>query len=328
MMTSSSDAGSALLELALDGPSVESIEETLTGVSNVDDDLKLNFGNHWPEDGHEVALLAAALIGSLRDRKVTVDVVDDDAVESLLRVGLATALSRRARDRTTFAHAARALSRPDLGAVWTSGSRAATEALFAEQDPAGAGAFGRRYATFVNPQLSSGAEGHPDVVFLVRRWLTQRLGEALAEPTVRALVAAVGASLDELIGNVQEHAACEKTPYPDCLVRVSVTPDDGIRCSVIDNGVGIAASLATKVTGDGSDDPLVRLIEGQLPGWDAGRGVGLTRVRQIVGEVGGRLLIATDHMRLVATAGESARATDASFALRGTLVDLTLPAPA
>jgi hypothetical protein len=316
-----------MLEVVLDGDTVGGIDETLAGLSDVDDDIKLNFGNHWPEDGHEVALLTAALIGSLRERTVTVDVVDDDAVESLFRVGLATALSRRARERTSFEAAASDLNRPNLSAVWTSGSRAATEALFAAHDPTPAGAFGRRYATFVNPHLSSGAEGHPDVVFLVRRWLTQRLGEALPPPTVRTLVAAVGASLDELIGNVQEHAPCDQTPYPDCLVRVAVTPADGVRCSVIDNGRGIAASLASKVTGNGSAPPLVRLVEGELPGWDAGRGVGLTRVRQLVSDVGGRLLIATDNQRLVASAGDTAELTEASFLLRGTLVDLDLPVP-
>jgi hypothetical protein len=318
-----------MLEVALDGSTVRHIEEMLANVSSLDDDIKFNFGNHWPEDGHEVALLAAALIGSLRDRKMTIDVADHDAVESLLRIGLATALSRRASGRTTFAAAARDLDRPNLAAIWTSGSRAATEALFAADDPAPAGAFGRRYATFVNPHLSSGAGGHPDVVFLVRRWLTQRLGEALPAHSVRALVIAVGTVLDELVANVQEHAACDRTPYPDCLVRVSVTPANSVRCSVIDNGCGIAASLASKVAvADGATDPLVRLVEGQLSGWDAGRGVGLTRVRQLIRGVGGRMVIATDQTRLAADAGQSVGARQASFFLQGTLVDLDLPARA
>jgi hypothetical protein len=316
-----------MLEVALDGDTVGRIDETLAGLSDVDDDIKLNFGNHWPEDGHEVALLAAALIGSLRDRRVTVDVDDPDAVDSLLRVGLATALSRRANGCTTFAAAARDLNRPRLGAVWTSGSRATTEALFAAHDPATTGGFGPRYATFVNPHLSTGAEGHPDVVFLVRRWLTRRLGEALPEHAVDALVATVGASLDELIANVQEHAAAERTPRIDCLVRVSITTANGVRCSVSDNGRGIADSLGSKVPSNGNANTLVSLIEGELPGWDAGRGVGLTRVRQLARDVGGHLTIATDRTRLLACAGEHVRATEASFLLRGTLVDLDLPAP-
>ncbi len=316
-----------MLELALDGDTVEGIEATLAGASNVDDDLKLNFGNHWPEDRHEVALLAAALIGSLRERRVVVDVTDHDAIEGLLRVGLATALSRRASSRTTFATAARDLDRPNLAAVWTSGSRAATEALFAVHDPATVGAFGRQYATFVNPHLSSGAEGHPDVVFLVRRWLTQRLGDALPGPATQAIVATAGACLDELIGNVQEHAACAQTPYPDCLVRVSVTAGYGVRFSVIDNGCGIASSLTSKVADDGGGDRLARLIEGELPGWDAGRGIGLTHVRRLVSDVNGTLLIATDHDRLTARANEQPVEIRAPFLLRGTLVDVDLPAP-
>jgi hypothetical protein len=324
-MSSYQHGGSAVLEITLDGDAVGRIDEALAGLSAVNDDLKLNFGNHWPEDGHEVALLAAALIGSLRDRQVTINVNDPDAIESLLRVGLATALSRRASGRTTFEPAASGLDRPHLGAIWTSGSRATTEAMFGAHDPMPPGPFGRRYATFVNPHLSSGAEGHPDVVFFVLRWLTRRLGEALPDPSVDTLVATVGACLDELIGNVQEHAAAERSPRIDCLVRVSITPANRVRCSVIDNGLGIVESLAPKVRQQPANI-LVSLIEGQLPGWGAGRGVGLTRVRQLTREARGRLVIATDCNRVLADPDEQARVTEAPFRLRGTLIDLDLPA--
>jgi anti-sigma regulatory factor (Ser/Thr protein kinase) len=319
--------GSSMLEIPLDGNTVDDIDGTLAELSDTSDEVKLCFDNHWPEDSQEVALLTAALMGSLRDRQMTVDVVDQDAVQGLLHFGIATALWRRPQGRTTFTEIAKGLDRPSLGAMWTSGSRAATEALFAANDPSTIGAFGRRYATFVNPHLSSSIEGHPDVVFLVRRWLTQRLAETQSLEEVRPIVETIGVALDELVANVQEHAAGRARPRPECLVQVSLTASNGVRCSVMDTGVGISESLGSKVEPTVQPkERLCRLLEGKIPGWDAGRGVGLPRVKQLMSASGGRLSIATENLRLTALPEQRVEATHAAFDLQGTVVGLTIPA--
>jgi histidine kinase/DNA gyrase B/HSP90-like ATPase len=323
MPTRGEPGDSPMLEVELDGGAVGDIESTLAKLLESDDELKLRFDNHWPEDSEKPALLTAALMGSLRDRQLTVDVVDQTAVEGLLRFGVATALWRRPRERTSFTEIAKDLDRPSLGTLWTSGSRAATEALFAVGEGEHVGAFGRLYATFVNPHLSSTAEGHTDVVFLVRRWLTRRLAEIRSPDTIDPIVETVGSALDELVANVQEHAAGATNPQPDCLVRLSIAASGRVRCTVIDTGVGIDESLRHKTESNATpEERLRRLVAGEIPGWDGGRGVGLPRVNQLVAACGGRLSIATGRLRLAAEPDGRLQAQNAAFALQGTVVDI------
>jgi hypothetical protein len=166
----------------------------------------LRFTNHWPDDDERPALLAAAFMGVLRQREYVIDAADEEAAEGLLRFGVATALARRPEGLTTFTGAVSWLDAARLRMVWTPGARDATRALFAEKDEQ-PDAFGRFHATFVNPHLSNGADGHPDVVFLVRRWLTRRLREKnVGASQAREVVDALAISIDELVTNVQEHA--------------------------------------------------------------------------------------------------------------------------
>src|SRR4051794_13461184 len=99
-----------MTEFRIDGPAVGQIERTLERLAATDSgaDLVLRFDNHWAEESLRPALLGAALMGTLADRNVTVDVVDQDAIDRLMRFGVAAALWRRPRDRTHFAARAEA----------------------------------------------------------------------------------------------------------------------------------------------------------------------------------------------------------------------------
>jgi anti-sigma regulatory factor (Ser/Thr protein kinase) len=312
-------------EVDFNDAALAAIESTLADLAGSDEPVRLRFDNHWPVDSEHPALLTAALMGTLRNRPLIVDAVDQDAVDGLLRFGVATALWRRPRGLTEFIGLARGLDRPSLGVLWTSGSRATTEALFASEGGSGTGAVGPRHATFVNPQLSSGIDGHPDIVFLVRRWLTRRLRE-LSSPRAAEVVEAIGLALDELVANVQEHAPGLSARRPDCLVRLSVDSPDRVRCSVMDTGVGIEASILDKVS-----DPmepkerLERLVSGDIPGWDRGRGIGLHRVMEVITEGGGLMTIATATTRLRAAGPAELVAESVDFNLEGTVVDVSLP---
>ena len=326
------------------------MDATLTALAALAPGTTLRFTNHWPDDDEKPALLAAALMGPLRSRHFVIDASDSEAVDGMLRFGVATALSRRDPALTDFVGLAARLDALRLYTLWTPGSRDATEALFARNGASAGGAsgsaaaYGPLHATFVSPHVSSGADGHPDVVFLVRRWLTRRLREdhEIAASDVRSTVAAVGLVVEELVSNVQEHAAGPHGPAPDCLMRLSLASPHEVRCSVIDTGVGLVESLRSKVparspgSGDGSPEQLdgdagssqlvTRLIAGDLPGWNAGRGVGLARVTKVIRERAGRMTLASGTIRVSVNGGIAS--TSDGFHLQGTVVDCTVPTAA
>lgn len=324
--------------LALGDEQVRDIDGTLARLaSETGGPLTLKFTNHWSDTGEEPALLAAALLGSLRDLELIIEAGDEEAVDGLLRFGVATALSRRPRGSTRFVGLAEARINPArLATLWTPGSRRVTQALFAGEEADPTGAYGPRHATFVNPHLSSGTDGHPDVVFLVRRWLTRRLSEdeTLTEVNVSNSVAAAGVVVEELVSNVQEHASAPDFPHPHCLLRLSATAGDAIRCSILDTGVGLDHSLteALRRTGYSEEelaptkapDRLRKLLGGQLPGWDAGRGMGLLKVAEVLGRCKGRMTVATGGLRARLTSIELTVVADA-FSLEGTVVDCSIP---
>lgn len=313
-------------EVCIDGGAIRNIDATLQSLAALPGEVRLRFANHWPDESENSALLAAALIGSLRDRDYLVDVVDETAAHGLLRTPVASALWRRPTDRTRFTSLAAPLARPGLGAMWTSGSRSANDALFASGAGQNLGAFGPTHATFVNPHLSSGVDGHPDVVFLVRRWLTRRLEQHDQIVAPKGMVEKIGVVLTELVANVQEHSAGSSSPRPECLVRL-VVDQATIRCSVLDTGVGLDESLRQKVLGGLSPSERIgRLLKGEIPGWDAGRGIGLPRVRNDVASLGGRLVIFTKRLRVIALPEAEPDVAIAEFDVEGTVVDFSIPA--
>ena len=318
-------------EFALGREQVEDIDRTLTDLDERGSDVELRFTNHWADEGDNAALLAAALMGPLSDRHVFVNAEDEDAVDGLLRFGVATALSRREAHLTTFVGPAARLDTPTLRLLWTPGSRGTTQAMFRPDDDSDAvDSYGPLHATFVNPHLSSGADGHPDVVFLVRRWLTRRLrhDHGMSSHEVEGVVAAVGLVVDELVSNVQEHASGGGLTDPDCLMRLSIKAREQVRISILDTGVGLDASLREKVASDvPAECRIPKLLAGVLPGWDAGRGIGLPRVASVVSAHAGRLSVASEALRVVREDDTTAARSDA-FPLQGTVIDCTIPTAA
>ena len=317
-----------MTEFALGDEQVLAIDSTLEHLATISDPIDLRFTNHWSDDDESPALLAAALLGSLATKKVCVDAVDEAAVDGLLRFGVATALSRRSVDLTAFVGHAERLDPARLRMLWTPASSGSTNALFSERaDAEEAAAYGPLNATFVNPHLSSAEDGHPDVVFLIRRWLTKRLGEQeLAREGILALVDATALPVEELVRNVREHAADAARPAPTCLLRLSLHCSDRIRCSIFDTGLGISSSLAAKSIGSSLDasERICRLLAGEIPNWDAGRGTGLAYATALITARGGRLTVATERLR-VRRDGANCELREDGFDLQGTVVDFTVP---
>lgn len=314
-----------MIEYAVGREQVRDIERTLADLDGIQGALTLNFTNHWADDDGSPALLAAALMGPFGDRPLVVDAEDEETVDSLVRFGLATALSRRPAGLTTFKGPVARLDRQRLGLLWTPGTRDATASLFGTEQDA-TEPYGPRDATFVNPHLSTGPDGNPDVVYLLRRWLTRRLERR--PDRLESVVATVALVVSELIQNVQEHAAGQGAVEPDCLLRLSLAGGEQVRVTILDTGVGLDRSLAPKTLDAGSPATRLRaLLKGALPGWDAGRGIGLARVAQDVAQGGGRMSVATDALRAFHGA-DGTKVVEDGFPLRGTIVACTVQVPA
>lgn len=317
-----------MTEFAVGDEQVRNIDATLAALAEHAEPVKLCFTNHWEDDDEHPALLAAALMGTLASKQVTVDAKDELAVDGLLRFGVATALSQRAAGATSLTGRAERLDMEQLRTLWTPAALSATQALFADEDPDPRDAFGPLHATFLNPQLSSAADGRPDVVYLVRRWLTKRLlgNDDMKREHVKELVDVTATVVDETVRNVQEHAASRQIPNPNCLMRISLESADQIRCSTLDTGVGVADSLeAREIRPElGKAERLGKLMSGEIPGWDAGRGTGLAYITERVLGKGGRITVATDTIRV--RGGKTGVAVvEGGFPLQGTVVDCTIP---
>jgi anti-sigma regulatory factor (Ser/Thr protein kinase) len=269
-------------------------------------------------------LIAGALIGKLRDRHLIIQAATPEAIDGALRFGLATALARRDRRHTQFDASAEPLAREGLARLWTTGTRAITEAMFQATDQPPVDAIGAMHATFVNAHLASSAKGHYDVVFLVRRWLVRRLRHQLGAD-VKVLSERIAEALIELIANVQEHAGQPDRDPVDSLLRVAID-DQYVRCSVIDNGRGIAATLEPKLDLHETPEVLLRrLLDNDLPSWHGGRGVGLPRVADVVRGGGGTLHLASGPLRAYVSEGQGTSTVDGRADVGGVVADATFP---
>ena len=326
--------------IELTGRSLSHIDDVLVDVqtrarSAVDAPLRLRFDNHWSSATSAVAILSNALLGTLGDAPLEIELADVDAERGLMSVGVASALNARA-GRTVFSDSARGLDDERLAATWTPGAIADSAAMFAEAaaDTETAPLFGPHHAVFFNPHLTAPDSGSGSVTFLVRRWLTRRLlklhGGPRLTPQRRDFVGYVGFAVDQLVGNVREHAVTAGTPAPVCLVRTTIDDDDGrFEFSVLDTGPGMVKTLVPKLPEPLRDRPsrelLSDLLSGGLPGWGRGRGVGLARVCSDVTQWSdGQLLIATDTLRISA-GNQPIAATEARFVMQGTVVSVALP---
>ena len=321
------------------GESLSEIDAVLTDVQNrasalADTPLRLRFDNHWPTVESGVALLSNALLGTLGTTPLEIELADDAAGRGLMSIGIASALKARP-GRTVFGPSATRLDDDRLIASWTPGAISASQAMFADEDSkADAPLFGPYHAVFVNPHLTAPDTGSGSVTFLMRRWLTRRLlalhGGARLTSERRSMVDYVGFAVDQLVGNVREHAVRAQTSTPLCLLRAAVDRDEGrFDVSILDTGPGLVATLLPKLPEPQRAEPpgelLAKLLSGTLPGWGRGRGVGLARVCSDLGQwPEGTALIATGNLR-VTVSRQPPITGDAHFPVQGTVASVALP---
>jgi hypothetical protein len=302
------------------------------------------------------AILSNALLGSLGDGQLEV-YLDEPARDWIGTSGLAFALANRSG--TTVINGTEHVK---AAGPWTHEWRPGhVEPLRAMLSPARAelfspgelgetstppDLFGPTFAAFVNPHLTrpTTLQRHP-LTTLLWPWLDRLIprapGPSVASERRRLWVADVGRIVDEIVGNVCEHAGHRSGARIRSLVLVSVTRGGGARSTnrlhlcIQDTGPGIPATARPKmsppIAAALSEAQLVgRLLEGTFAPWGRGRGQGLPRVVEICREREGILRVATKTTRASvdgSAVNSAVSVVPTSFRLDGTVVTLTLPVP-
>jgi hypothetical protein len=301
------------------------------------------------------AILSNALLGTLGQRPLTVLLAGGES-DWMTTSGLAFALANRPGPTTVLdgEDAAPLLGwrrdwRPGHVEPLRSMMPAGNGELFAPEELGETSSlpdlFGSSFAAFVNPHLTQPQLQRHPLTTLLWPWLDKLLPNPQERPIEHgargAWVGDVGGVVDEVLGNVCEHARRRDGERVFSLVQVSVTRGGGQRSSnrlhlcVQDTGPGIPATARPKVppslAAAMSEQQLVaKLIEGTLQPWGRGRGQGLPRVADICRRLQGTLRVATKTTRAVIEAQAencAVRTHQAAFCLNGTVVTLTLPVP-
>ena len=296
------------------------------------------------------AILSNALVGTLGRLPLTIKVPAGSAIPWFEASGLAFAVANR--PGPTFVEGAgvepdnarwRRSWRPGNALPWRDLVGGDQAELF---DPSLTGETGVRpslygpgYAAFVNPHLAarSGSAGHP-LNTLVWPWLNRLLPAAAPDGVRRHFVASVGRLIDELVGNVAEHARRPEGEPVCSLVQVSLTRGgrgsfDRLYLTVSDNGPGIAATARPKIDPSKAaalTDPqlLAKLLDGTLAPWGRARGMGLPKVAELTRAYRGTLRAATKMTRLAVGEHDGAvRTRQSDFILDGTVLAVMLPLP-
>lgn len=190
--------------------------------------------------------------------------------------------------------------------------------------------FGSSYACFVNPHLSVPRFTETHVTALLRPWIYRLLPDASED--AQSFVRDVGAIIDDLLANVDQHAAQQASGQPSqSLLTAQVQrgqEQDLLFLSVIDNGPGILRTARPKLPALQrlEDAQLLRdLFQGTHAGWGRQRGLGLPDVWKRVQRIpDATLLVATQEQclegrqRLLYSRGSAVK-------LAGTAITLCLP---
>lgn len=168
----------------------------------------------------------------------------------------------------------------------------------------GLGTYDTDFAAFVNPhELPLGTE-LAAISEVAAPWFRRLLstGRIDAASDVRAALTLLGHALD----NVREHAFkdLESARSLVTLGLVEVGDQRMCRMQILDNGVGIPASLAPQIDLDlgaldrtAAEELLGLAIHGRRDGYEPllrwGRGQGLPEMRRLTGQLGGRLTVST-----------------------------------
>ncbi len=296
------------------------------------------------------AVLANALLGTLGDLDMNVRLPEAD-FDRLGATGLAFALANR-RGSTTLETAPSWAERDLWRRRWTPGAQLPlfeiedSDALFsptelgeAELSP---DVLGKSFAAFVDSHVvgsSRSSENHPTAT-AIWPWLDRLLprsgaGRSAFNTERRRFIADIGRLLSELIVNVAQHAWLPRRSLHS-LVQVSFTrggtgSHDRIYLSVQDNGAGIAATARPKAMAVADcpredQDLIARLLQGTIPPWHCGRGMGLPAVADLIRARQGDLMIASGVSRLHVR-GHRVSSRAAPFPLQGTVLVAMLPLP-
>jgi hypothetical protein len=331
------------------------VEDLLDQLDTCEDVLKLDLHEVGTIERSAGAILSNALLGTLGQRPLTVLLAGGES-DWMTTSGLAFALANRPGPTTVLGGGEAApLSswrrdwRPGHVEPLHSMMSVGNGELFAPEELSETSSlpdlFGSSFAAFVNPHLTQPQLQRHPLTTLLWPWLDRLLPNPLerrVEYAARgAWVADVGGVIDEVLGNVCEHARRRDGQRVFSLVQVSVTRGGGQRSSnrlhlcVQDTGPGIPATARPKVPPSlaaavNEQQMVAKLIEGTLQPWGRGRGQGLPRVADICRRLQGTLRVATKTTRAVIEAqaeNSAVRTHQAAFCLNGTVVTLTLPVP-
>lgn len=309
----------------LDADSLEELRRCADHSSEADP-LEVSLRLHDAPEPALSAVFAGALMADLGHIPLRISHEPDEALlANVFRSGLAAALSSRG-GATSFVDPGSPLNDAGLGATWTPGMSAFRAAMFSAGPDVGAGLFGPSHAVFLNPHRTTTPPGPSSITRVVRRWLGTRLGvdDALER------IADVGFALDQLVVNVTEHAVTDATPSVSSLARIEIESGPNgepasLHLAVLDTGAGIANTLRAKLDEPPADvDLLLALLQGGLEQWGRARGIGLSRLTQLVQEASGSMFLAVEGTSVSVEGGTVTASADASAAA-GSVISLRLP---
>jgi anti-sigma regulatory factor (Ser/Thr protein kinase) len=310
----------------LDSGSLEELQQR-GSESTEANPLELVLNLQEPPEPAASAVFAGALMTGLKEIPLRISHdADEVLLNNIFRSGLAAALGSRG-GLTTFADPHSPLNAPELSATWTPGTAAFRAAMFRDEEGESTGLFGPSHAIFLNAHRTTTPPGPSSITRLVRRWLGHRLDDSESAATC---LHNVGFALDQLVVNITEHAVTEQTPSVTSLVRVELEGDDAappraLVLVVVDTGAGIATTLRAKLDDASADSELLtELLEGNLSRWGRGRGVGLSRLTQLVQQARGSMFVAVRGTS-VAVAGEAFTVDAAPATISGSVISLRLP---
>jgi len=257
----------------------------LIGPLRYDHTVTLDFRLDSDPDPVASAVFAQAMLSVRDDMVFVVNLPDkDEMLRSLVRSGVASALASRG-EHVRWEHTPDPFPVHDLWHTWTPGAHKSMAPMFAPEESSDS-LFGPNHAVFVNPHLTTDPYGNASVTPLVSRWLTQVVAPDLGEGEQTRFIAAPVFAINELVHNVREHAIMPfNRSFVDSVVALEVRTRGehrDLRVTVLDTGAGIVPTLRPKLMipqdqiSDG--DLLTELLHGNLPGWDRGRGFGLSTI--------------------------------------------------
>lgn len=309
----------------LDADSLEELRRC-AGRSSEANPLEVSLRLHDVPEPSLSAVFAGALMADLGHIPLRISHEPDETLlANVFRSGLAAALGSRGGP-ISFDDPGSPLNDAGLGATWTPGMSAFRAAMFGAGPDLGAGLFGPSHAVFLNPHRTTTPPGPSSITRIVRRWLGTRLdGEG-----ARERVADVGFAFDQLVVNVTEHAVTDSTPSVNSLARVEIESGPNgepasLHLAVLDTGAGIANTLRAKLADPPPDVELLpALLQGGLEQWGRARGIGLSRLTQLVREASGSMFLAVEGTS-VSVEGTTVTAFASASAAAGSVISLRLP---